>query len=56
MTKFKTGDRVICNENNEAYVLDYYTSEIVTVRLWSGQRHAGDTCVHEDDLILMEAA
>ena len=48
--EFKKGDRVICNGNNEAYVLDYYTSEIVNVRLWRGQRHVGDVVVHESEL------
>ena len=48
--EFKTGDRVICNGNNEAYVLDYYTSEIVNVRLWRGQRHVGDVVVNESEL------
>jgi len=56
MAKFKTSDQVICNGNHESYVLDYYTDEIVRVRLWSGQRYVGDTCVHEDDLILKEVA
>ena len=54
MAKFKTGDQVICNGNRESYVLDYYTDDIVTVRLWSGQRHVGDTYAHEDELILIE--
>jgi hypothetical protein len=55
MDKFKAGDRVICNGNNDAYVLGYYTEKMVEVRLWSGSRHVGDTCVHQNDLILKEA-
>lgn len=54
MAKFKSGDHVICNENHESYVLNYYTDKMVEVRLWRGQRHIGDVCVHEDDLILKE--
>jgi len=50
--KFKTGDRVICNGNHESFVLDYYTDETVCVRIWSQQRHVGDTVVHEDELTL----
>lgn len=56
MDRFKTGDRVVCNENNDAYVLGYYTDKMVEVRLWSGLRHVGDTCVHENDLILKGVA
>ena len=56
MYKFKTGDKVICNGNNDAYVLGYYTDKMVEVRLWSGSRHVGDTCVHENDLISKEVA
>ncbi len=56
MAKFKTGDQVIYNGNRESYVLDYYTDDIVTVRIWSGQRWVGDVCAHEDDLILKEVA
>ena len=56
MSKFKIGDEVICNGNNDAHVLGYYTEKMVEVRLWSGSRHIGDTCVHEDDLILKEVA
>lgn len=54
MNKFKTGDKVICNGNNDAYVLGYYTDKMVEVRLWSGSRHVGDTCVHENNLISKE--
>ena len=54
MAIFKTGDKVICNGNEEACVLDYYTDKMVTVRLWSGQRCVGEVCVSEDDLILNE--
>ena len=56
MAKFKTGDQVICNGNRESYVLDYYTDEIVIVRLWRGQRHVGDVPIHEDHLIPSEVA
>lgn len=52
MAIFKTGDKVICNGNDESIVLDYYTDKMVNVRIWSGQRHVGDVCVHEDDLTL----
>ena len=52
--QFKSGDRVICNGNNESYVLDYYTDKIVTVRLWRGQRHIGDTIVNESELKLIK--
>jgi len=55
MPKFKIGDHVICNGNHESYVLNY-TDKMVEVRLWRGQRHVGDVCVHEDDLILKEVA
>lgn len=54
MAKFKAGDHVICNGNHESYVLRYYTDKMVEVRLWRGQRHVGDTCVHEKELILKE--
>ncbi len=54
MNKFKTGDKVICNGNNDAYVLGYYSDKMVEVRLWSGSRHVGDTCVHENNLISKE--
>jgi len=54
MAKFKTGDSVICNGNHDSYVLNYYTDEMVEVRIWSGERHVGDVCVHEDELILKE--
>jgi len=54
LKKFKIGDRVICNGNNESYVLDYYTDKIVTVRLWRGQRHIGDTIVNESELKLIK--
>lgn len=54
MIKFKTGDCVICNGNNESYVLNYYTDKMVEVRLWKGERHVGDVCVHEEELILKE--
>jgi hypothetical protein len=54
MNKFKTGDKVICNENNDAYVLGYYADKIVEVRLWSGSRHIGDVCTHENDLTTKE--
>lgn len=50
MNKFKIGDKVICNENNDAYVLGYYADKIVEVRLWSGSRHIGDVCVSESSL------
>ena len=54
MPKFKNGDHVICNENHESYVLNYYTDKMVEVRLWRGQRHIGDVCVHENELTLKE--
>ena len=54
LKKFKIGDRVICNGNNESYVLDYYTDKIVTVRLWRGQKHIGDTIVNESELKLIK--
>ena len=50
MNKFKTGDKVVCNGNNDAYVLRYYTEEMVEVRFWSGDRHVGDVCVSESSL------
>ena len=49
--KFKSGDRVTCNGNNESYILGYYTNDVVEVRLWRGQRHVGDVIAHKDDLI-----
>ena len=49
--EFKSGERVICNGNNESYILGYYTNDIVEVRLWRGQKHIGDVIAHEDDLI-----
>ena len=48
--KFKTGDKVTCNGNNDAYVLRYYTEEMVEVRLWNGSRHVGDVCISESGL------
>ncbi len=54
MNKFKTGDKVICNGNNDAYVLGYYEDKMVEVRLWSGSRHIGDVCTHENDLTTKE--
>jgi len=54
--KFKIGDKVICNGNNDAYVLRYYTEEMVEVRLWRGSKHVGNVVVHESDLILSEVA
>ena len=54
MAKFKNGDHVICNGNHESYVLDYYTDKMVNVRLWKNQRHVGDVCVHEEELISKE--
>jgi hypothetical protein len=56
VAKFKSGDNVIYNGNHESYVLNYYTDKMVEVRIWRGQRHVGDVCVHEDDLILKEVA
>lgn len=53
LKQFKIGDRVICNGNNESYVLNYYTDKIVTVRIWRGQRHIGDTIVNESELKLI---
>ena len=52
MSKFKSGEKVICNGNSQSYVLNYYTDKMVEVRLWSGQRHVGDVVIHEDELIL----
>ncbi len=54
LKKFKIGDRVICNGNNQSYVLNYYTDKIVTVRLWRGQKHIGDTVVNESELKLIK--
>ena len=54
MANFKTGNSVICNGNHDSYVLNYYTDKMVVVRLWSSERHVGDVCVHEDELILKE--
>ena len=48
--KFKAGDKVTCNGNNDAYVLRYYTEEMVEVRLWNGSRHVGDVCISESGL------
>ena len=53
-TKFQIGDRVICNQNHESYVLRYYTDKMLEVRLWRGTRHIGDVCVHEEDLKIQE--
>ena len=48
--KFKTGDKVECNGNNQARVLGYYSTAMVEVRLWDGFRHVGDVCVPECDI------
>ena len=37
MDKFKAGDRVICNGNNDAYVLGYYTEKMVEVDCGAAQ-------------------
>ena len=50
--KYKRGDKVTCNGNNEAIVLGYYDIEhrILEVRLWDGMRHIGDTAIGEDEV------
>jgi uncharacterized protein YodC (DUF2158 family) len=48
--KFKPGDKVNVNGNNEAVVLGYYSTRMVECRLWSGFRHVGDVCVDEIDI------
>ncbi len=54
--KFKRGDKVECNGNKQASVLDYYFENMVNVRLWDGFRHVGDVCVDEVDLKPIESA
>jgi len=49
-TMFKKGDRVICNGNNNAIVLGYYTDNIVEVQLWSKDRYVGVVVANELDL------
>lgn len=51
MQRFKRGDRVICNGNEDAVVQDYYSNTMVNVRLFSGARVVGDVCVGEGDLV-----
>ena len=48
--KFKKGDKVICNSNNNAIVLGYYADNIVEVQLWSKGRYVGITVANESDL------
>lgn len=50
MKNWKRGDRVICNGNKEAVVLDHYSGGMYNVRLWSGFRHVGDVCVSGSEL------
>lgn len=49
-TKFKRGDKVLCNGNPDGRVLGYYSERMVEVRLWDGLRHVGDVCVDEREL------
>jgi hypothetical protein len=45
------GDKVVCNGNREAIVLDAYRSPgMYEVRLWQGFRHVGDVCVDGSEL------
>lgn len=48
---WKRGDKVECNGNKEAVVLDPYGDGMYTVRLWDGLRHVGDVCVGGSELI-----
>ena len=48
--KFKKGDKVISNINNNAIVLGYYADNIVEVQLWSKGRYFGITVANESDL------
>lgn len=58
---FKRGDKVECNGNKEAVVLDLYDSgtylgqtwAMYNVRLWQGFRHVGDVCVGGGELKLI---
>jgi len=52
--EWKRGDKVICNGNHEAIVLDPYTEGMYEVRLWQGMRHVGDVCVDGSELVARE--
>ena len=48
--KFKAGDKVICNGNSDARIIGYYSTAMVEVRLWDGNRLVGTVCVPECDV------
>jgi len=51
---FKTGQKVTCNGNNDATIIQYpyEDSFMVEVRLWSGSRLVGNCVVDEHDLLI----
>lgn len=51
--KFRCGDQVEVNGNNDARILYYYSANMVVVRLWQGLRHVGDVCVDVSDVKLI---
>lgn len=51
-SKYKRGQKVTCNGNPDAIILDQYMAGMYEVRLFSGLRHVGDVVVSESDLDL----
>jgi len=45
--KFKCGDCVEVNGNQEAIILNYYEENMYEIRLFSGLRHIGDITIHK---------
>ena len=43
--QWNRGDKVVCNGNHQATVLDHYGGGMYNVRLFDGFRHVGDCCV-----------
>lgn len=52
--EWKRGDKVVCNGNKQARVLDPYGDGMYEVRLWDGLRHVGDVCVGGSELVTIE--
>ena len=48
--KFQRGQKVECNGNKAGTVIGYYRNGMVEVRLWDGDRLAGEVCVSESDV------
>jgi len=59
MTKenFKVGDKVVCNGNKEANVIEVCVDKLegmYLVRLWDGSRRIGEVCISGQDLGLLD--